>query len=226
MFLVAESFLSVNGEGLEAGVMAQFLRLAGCPLRCSYCDTAWAQTAEAGKQMTLSEIIDLLKASPAKWLTLTGGEPMAALGITELLEAILRETDMSIEIETSGAVDLRPFIAHFKGEPRLRFTVDCKLDSSGMYDRMVTEHYSQLRSIDVIKYVIGSEKDLFQAIAHVGSLNIGIGTVNGATPIFSPVYGNIEARRLVEAVLEEKFNRVKVQLQLHKYIWEPTKQGV
>lgn len=226
MYLVAESFLSVNGEGLEAGVMAQFLRLAGCPLCCSYCDTAWAQTPEAGKQMTLSEIIEQLKASPAKWLTLTGGEPMAAPGITELLEAVLRETDLRIEVETSGAVDLRPFLAHFKGESRLRFTVDCKLDSSGMYERMVMAHYSELRPNDVIKYVIGSEKDLFQALAHVGSLDIGQGELEGATPIFSPVYGNIEARRLVEAVLQEKFNRVKVQLQLHKYIWDPTKQGV
>lgn len=226
MYSVAETFLSINGEGLEAGVMAQFIRLAGCPLSCSYCDTAWARTGASGKDMSLETIIELLKASPAKWLTLTGGEPMAAAGITELLEAILRETDMCVEVETSGAVDLSPFLVHFKAEPRLRFTVDYKLDSSNMHGRMAEAHYSQLRSNDVIKYVVGSEKDLFQAIAHVGSLNIGSGAVEGPTPIFSPVFGQIEAKRMVEAILVEKLNRVKVQLQLHKYIWEPNQQGV
>lgn len=226
MYKVAESFLSINGEGLEAGVMAQFLRLSGCPLSCSYCDTAWARGREAGTDMSLEAIIDLLKASPANWLTLTGGEPMATEGIMDLLEAILSETDMRIEVETSGAVDLRPFLTHFQEESRLRFTVDYKLDSSGMLPQMVTGHYSQLRPTDVIKYVIGSEKDLFQALTHVASLNIGSGKLEGPTPIFSPVFGQIEAKRLVEAVLLEKLNRVKVQLQLHKYIWDPCQQGV
>jgi 7-carboxy-7-deazaguanine synthase len=226
MFLVAEEFVSINGEGLNAGVLAHFIRLAGCPLSCSYCDTAWAQTKCAGKPMSCEEIVALLDASSARFITLTGGEPLAAEGIETLIEAILNQTNKVLEIETSGAIDLAPFIERFGHEDCLRFTVDYKLGSSGMMQRMILTHYSKLRVNDVIKYVIGSEQDLEQAIVHIGVVSSILKGELKATPIFSPVYGKIDPQVLVEAVKTKGLSQVRIQLQLHKYIWEPTQQGV
>lgn len=218
--LIAETFLSINGEGLYAGCLAQFIRLAGCILKCDYCDTAWAQEKSAGKEQSVDAIIDLIKASPADYVTLTGGEPLAAKDAQVLIRAILEQTDKTLEIETSGAIDLEPFLQAFGDSNRLHFTVDYKLESSHMTDRMILSHYQKLRKGDVVKYVIGTEKDLELALIHLKSWE------NEATPIFSPIFGAIEAARLAEAVKEKGLSRVRVQLQLHKYIWEPTLQGV
>ena len=235
MFLVAEDFLSINGEGLNAGMLAHFIRLAGCPLRCDYCDTAWAQTEKAGKTTALEAIIEKLNASPAAFVTLTGGEPLAAAGIEKLIAAILEETDKILEIETSGAIALEPFLAMFGDSDRLHFTVDYKLASSGMTSRMIQENYHSLRTGDVIKYVIGGEEDLEMAIQHhmawLGTQRNQMGSEDnhrhvGATPIFSPVFGKIEPSQMVEAVKDNCLFLVRIQLQLHKYIWEPTLQGV
>lgn len=230
MFLVAETFLSINGEGLHPGEMAFFIRLAGCPLRCSYCDTAWAQGPESGKETSLAALLAQIQASPAPHVTLTGGEPLAADGVASLIEAVLTQTDKNLEIETSGGVDIEPFIGHFGKHERFHLTVDRKLGSSAMADRMIEANYSLLRKNDVIKYVIGSEADLREAMAHLSALypsgNGGHAAKHRPTPIFSPVYGQIDAKRLVEAVLEAKLSTVRIQLQLHKYIWEPNQQGV
>lgn len=219
MYLMAEEFLSINGEGLNAGVLAHFIRLAGCPLKCDYCDTAWAQTKMAGKETSLEAIIELLQNSPANYVTLTGGEPLAAEGIKTLIEAILAQTNKQIEIETSGAVSVEPFMKIAQSTERLHFTVDYKLGSSGMSAHMISSNYDCLQTGDVIKYVIGSEADLLEAVAHHHLHKKG-------TAIFSPVYGLIEASRLVDVVKELKLSDVRIQLQLHKYIWEPHKQGV
>lgn len=217
---LAESFLSINGEGLYVGYLAQFIRLSGCVLSCSYCDTAWAQNNHVGDEASVAEIIQILKASPAKHVTLTGGEPLASDGVTELIKGILQETEMELEIETSGAIDLEPFLNAFGHESRLHFTVDYKLPSSLMTDKMVQSHYALLRKGDVVKYVMGSEEDLNCALTHLKTWE------NEATPIFSPIYGKIEASRLVEAVKDHALSKVRVQLQLHKYIWDPNLQGV
>lgn len=217
---LAESFLSINGEGLYVGYLAQFIRLSGCVLSCSYCDTAWAQNSGVGDESSVAEILQLLKASPAKHVTLTGGEPLAAHGVMTLIKAILEETEMELEIETSGAVDLEPFLRAFAHEPNLHFTVDYKLPSSLMTDKMIKSHYALLRKGDVVKYVMGTEEDLNCALSHLKTWK------NEATPIFSPIYGKIEASRLVEAVKDHELSEVRVQLQLHKYIWDPNLQGV
>lgn len=217
---LAESFLSINGEGLYVGYLAHFIRLSGCILRCSYCDTAWAQENEVGEETNPLEILEILKASPARHVTLTGGEPLASEGVAGLIKGILEETEMELEIETSGAVDLKPFIEAFGHEPRLHFTVDYKLPSSLMMEKMVHENYPRLRKGDVVKYVMGSEADLASALIHLKTWE------NEATPIFSPIYGKIEANRLVEAVKDNALANVRVQLQLHKYIWDPNLQGV
>lgn len=224
MFLVAETFLSINGEGLEAGRLAYFIRLAGCPLRCDYCDTKWAQTKEAGKVKDLETLLNEVSGVSAQFVTLTGGEPLAAEGILELIEGLMNRTDKHIEIETSGAVNLSHLRKKYAGNSRLRFTVDYKLSSSGMNGHMYEDHYTLLETGDVIKYVIGSEEDLRQAVAHLGQLK-AIKKLS-PTPIFSPVFGKIEPSRLVDVVKAENLAEVKIQLQLHKYIWNPLQQGV
>ncbi len=217
---LAESFVSINGEGLYVGYLAHFIRLSGCILRCSYCDTAWAQEKAVGEETRVSEILELLKQSPAAHVTLTGGEPLASNGVEDLIKGILEETNMVLEIETSGAVDLEPYIEAFGHEPRLHFTVDYKLPSSLMTEKMVKKNYACLRKGDVVKYVIGTEEDLVSALNHLKTWE------NEATPIFSPIFGKIEANRLVEAVKDNRLAKVRVQLQLHKYIWDPNLQGV
>lgn len=217
---LAESFLSINGEGLYVGFLAHFIRLSGCILQCNYCDTSWAQNPEVGEATDTAEILGLLKNSPAHYVTLTGGEPLASEESLVLIKGILENTDKELEIETSGAVDLKPFINAFGNEPRLHFTVDYKLISSGMNAQMIKTNYNLLRRGDVVKYVIGTEEDLQVALVHLKTLE------SHATPIFSPIYGQIEASRLVEAVKENALPQVRVQLQLHKYIWDPNLQGV
>lgn len=223
MFLVAETFLSINGEGLHAGFLAHFIRLAGCPLRCNYCDTAWAQSETVGIRKSLEELVNEVKESPAKYITLTGGEPLAAPEINQLITALLKETDKHLEIETSGGVDLLPFLELFGHEERLSFTADYKLPSSGMTAYMQKAHYGALRKQDVVKYVIGNEMDLCAGVLHLKGI-VQDGTQ--ATPIFSPVYGSIDPAVIVERVKAEALSGVKVQLQLHKFIWDPQIQGV
>lgn len=223
MYLVAETFESINGEGLHAGYLAHFIRLSGCPLRCSYCDTAWAQEANVGTKRSLEDLIEEIKASPARFVTLTGGEPLAVPLIGNLIGEILNNTDKYLEIETSGAVDISPLLESFLGHKRLSFTIDYKLPSSGMEAFMLKDHYLQLRHQDVVKYVIGSEEDLRVATEHANLISL---KGSQAVPIFSPVFGKIEPARIVEVVKDKALTHVKVQLQLHKYIWDPQLQGV
>lgn len=217
---LAESFLSINGEGLYVGYLAHFIRLSGCILNCSYCDTAWAQSSDVGETTSPEGILSLLSDSPAKHVTLTGGEPLASEGVLDLIGVILAHTDKELEIETSGAVALKPYIEAFGSEKRLHFTVDYKLPTSLMGEKMLKENYDLLRGGDVVKYVIGSEEDLQTALTHLNTWK------SEATPIFSPIYGKMEASQLVEAVKENRLSQVRVQLQLHKYIWDPNLQGV
>ena len=217
---LAESFLSINGEGLYVGYLAHFIRLSGCILKCSYCDTAWAQDSKVGTETNPEALLDLLEDSPVKHVTLTGGEPLASKGVMDFIKEVLEKTDMELEIETSGGVALKPFIDAFGSDSRLHFTVDYKLPSSLMQGNMIPENYPLLRKGDVVKYVIGTEEDLQKAIDHLSSWQ------SEATPIFSPIYGKMEASRLVEMVKDKALSQVRVQLQLHKYIWDPNLQGV
>lgn len=218
-FKVAEKFTSINGEGRKAGQPAVFIRLAGCNLRCSYCDTMWANGSDAPHTlMTEDEIAEYILETGIKNVTLTGGEPLAADNVWVLLERLSRE-DISVEIETNGSID----IGVCSGiSPRPSVTLDYKLPHSGMEQHMCMANYDKLTDKDTVKFVSGSRDDLERALEIINKYRL----TEKCAVYISPVFGQIEPSEIVDFMLRHKLNGVNMQLQLHKFIWSPDKRGV
>ena len=141
-YRVAEQFVSINGEGTRAGELAVFVRLCGCNLQCSYCDTQWANQPDVSYQLqTTEEIIQAILETGVRNVTLTGGEPLLTPNVAELIAAITAQPTLSLEIETNGSVPLQSFAAI---QPRPIFTMDYKLPSSGMEHKMCLENMQLL----------------------------------------------------------------------------------
>ncbi|MCJ7854959.1 putative 7-carboxy-7-deazaguanine synthase QueE [Lachnospiraceae bacterium NSJ-143] len=219
-FKVAEIFTSINGEGTKAGQPAVFVRFAGCNLNCSYCDTKWANEPDADfKLMDSAMILDTVKKTGIKNITLTGGEPLLREGMYELLKLIADDSFLEAEIETNGSVDLKGF-SQIRNRPS--FTMDYKLPSSGMEDFMLTENFSVLGSNDTVKFVSGSMADLERALEIIKRYRL----TDKCHVYISPVFGSIEPERIVGFMIENKMNGINLQLQLHKIIWNPDMRGV
>lgn len=216
-FPVAELFDSIDGEGKRTGLMATFVRFAGCNLRCSYCDTAYALREEdAAERLTEEELLARIRAYPWKRVTLTGGEPLLQ-PIASLCGA-LGEAGYECNIETNGAVPLLE-----RRPPRLFYTMDWKCPDSGMEGAMREENFARLTADDVVKFVVGSRRDLCAMERVVRRRLSG----PGAPRVYvSPVFGAIEPRALVEFMRERQLADVTVQVQLHKVIWPPDMRGV
>ena len=218
---VAEKFISINGEGTRAGELAVFVRFVGCNLRCTYCDTMWAN--EPGcpyEEMTPPQICDYVRSTGISNVTLTGGEPLLQKQMEELIGQLIRECGVRVEIETNGAVDLHPFAQIPEGRPS--FTMDYKLPSSGCEDRMITENFSVLQAQDTVKFVSGSREDLERAAEIIEEY----GLLDRCYVYFSPVFGKIEPAEIVDFMLENKLNKARIQIQMHKVIWDPNERGV
>ena len=184
---VAEKFISINGEGTRAGELAVFVRFTGCNLRCSYCDTMWAN--EPGcpyEEMSPAQICEYVRSTGIKNVTLTGGEPLLQKDMDKLISLLISKCGVRVEIETNGAVDLRPFAELPEGRPL--FTMDYKLPSSGYEDRMIAENFSVLEKEDTVKFVSGSRADLERA----GEIIEKYGLLDRCHVYFSPVFGRIE----------------------------------
>ena len=152
---VVEKFTSINGEGVRAGELAVFVRFKGCNLRCSYCDTMWANEPEClYKEETPEEILNYVLGTGIHNVTLTGGEPLLQKDIRDLIHLLL-QAGLQVEIETNGAVDLAAFC-----EERPVFTMDYKLPSSGCEEYMITKNMEFLGKDDTVKFVSGSQEDL------------------------------------------------------------------
>ena len=237
---VAEHFISINGEGKRAGQLALFIRFAGCNLSCRYCDTKWANEPKVRyEKYTEQEIYQIIKESGVKNITLTGGEPLIQKNFKGLLALLRRDKKLRIEIETNGSVDIAPFMPeecmihtdrmnenrHRENpeQDNVTFTLDYKLSVSGMEERMCLSNYQKLRSTDTVKFVVGSKEDLMKSkeiIEIYGLMKKGCGIY------LSPCFGKIESSEIVDFLVEQKLNDVNVQLQLHKFIWNPDKRGV
>ncbi len=197
MLNVVEKFVSINGEGAHAGELSAFIRFKGCNLSCSYCDTKWANCKDTeAKHMSPQELSEWVMQQRVINVTLTGGEPLLQKGIEELIE-LLAGNGIRVEIETNGSIPLEKFAA-LKHRPV--FTMDYKLPSSGMEKFMYTDNFSLLKKSDTVKMVAGSSTDL--------------------------VFGHIEPSDMVEFMIKHHLNKVRLQLQLHKFIWEPERRGV
>lgn len=219
-YKVAETFVSINGEGQRAGELAVFIRFAGCNLSCNYCDTAWAnQTDTRYDGMTREAIAAYIEASGVRNVTITGGEPLIQPGMAALLEYIGTIPEIRIEIETNGSVDISPFTCL---SVRPAFTLDYKLPGSGMEAYMNIGNYRYLEQKDTVKFVISDQQDLERAGKIIEEHHL-----QGRCGIyFSPVFGRIEPAAIVENMIEHNLNQVHMQLQLHKFIWAPDQRGV
>lgn len=219
-YRVVESFTSINGEGRKAGELAFFLRLAGCNLNCSYCDTKWANETDVKYTvMDENEIYRMIKDSGVKNVTITGGEPLYRKDMEFLLEKLNADHELFVEIETNGSVDLSQFLAVCNN---ISFTMDYKLPSSGMENRMCLSNFDILRETDTVKFVSGSIEDLERAKEIIEKYDL----TKKVKVYLSPVFGKIEPSDMVEFMKDNNMNDVRLQLQLHKFIWEPDKKGV
>ena len=216
---VAEKFVSINGEGPRAGELAVFIRFRECNLRCSYCDTKWANSCDApAEMMSAEEISAYIDDSGVTNVTLTGGEPLLRSGLYELIEILIKNRK-SVEIETNGSLSIK----ELAGKPcRPLFTMDYKLPSSGMESSMCLENFQYLSESDTVKFVSGSISDLERAKEIIERFNLS----ERCHVYFSPVFGSINPEQIVDFMKKYRLNRTRLQLQLHKFIWTPDKKGV
>lgn len=218
---VCEIFRSIEGEGLRTGLPAVFIRLHGCNLRCSYCDSMYAVEGGDYKQMNVTQVLDAVKKfSGITHVTLTGGEPLIHQNVEDLLSQ-LSGNGYRVNIETNGTV---PCKWHFPG---LFYTMDWKCKSSGMSVKMKMENFETLGSEDVLKFVVGTIEDLEETETVVKSL---AEKKDDMPHLFvSPVFGNLSNEEIVNWLLNSNImvkNNVRFQVQLHKIIWDPERRGV
>lgn len=218
-YLVAEKFVSINGEGKRAGELAVFIRFRKCNLRCSYCDTMWANSDDCKAEMlSAEEITEYVINTGVKNVTLTGGEPLLQYDIYYLIKMLMKN-GLRVEIETNGSISIN---ALSKKEYRPDFTLDYKLPSSNMENFMLTKNYNYLTKNDVVKFVAGSISDLEKAVEIIKKFSL----TEKCRVYFSAVFGKISPAEIVEFLKEKKLNNVRLQLQLHKFIWSPDRKGV
>lgn len=216
---VVETFASINGEGPCAGELALFVRFQGCNLRCSYCDTMWANAPDCPyTKQPPEDIVAKILQSGIRNVTLTGGEPLLQPEMPALLTLLADHPELRVEVETNGAVDLAPFCK----TSRPVFTMDYKLPSSGWERAMHVENFALLQQDDTVKFVCGSAEDLERAAQVIAEQAL----TNRCHVYLSPVFGAIKPAEMVEYMLAQRLNGVRLQLQLHKFIWAPDRQGV
>jgi 7-carboxy-7-deazaguanine synthase len=202
---VTEIFHSIQGESSRAGLPTVFVRLTGCPLRCEWCDTAYAFTE--GETMTIGEVLLEAARHGTRYVCVTGGEPLAQKNCLGLLAA-LADAGYAVSLETSGALDVAGV------DPRVSRIMDLKAPDSGESDKNRWENLARLTLQDEIKLVLASERDYEWARRVLREHRL-----DAICPVLvSPVAGRLEPARLAEWVLRDRLP-VRLQVQLHKVIW-------
>ena len=202
---VSEIFHSLQGEARSVGCPTVFVRLTGCPLRCVYCDTEYAFSG--GERMKLPEIVERVASYEARHVCVTGGEPLAQPDC-RLLIKMLCDHGFSVSVETSGAIDIAMV------DRRASIVMDLKTPASGEMERNLMANLHHLRRKDQIKFVIMDRADYEWSRAQLREQNLaGLSEV-----LFSPVHGELKPRELAEWILEDNLP-VRMQVQLHKYLW-------
>ena len=209
---VVEIFKSIDGEGIRVGYPVTFIRLAGCNLRCNYCDTKYSYENEKFTEMTLQEIYNRVYKLGGRRITLTGGEPLIHKDVKVLVDLLI-DKGYEVNIETNGSVDITLFL-----DKHTIITMDYKCASSDMEDKMLLDNISKLRKQDVLKFVVSDDNDLDTVQRIYQNTK--------ATVYISPVFGRIEPKQIVEYMLEHNMENCRVQVQLHKIIWNPEERGV
>ncbi len=202
---ITEIFHSLQGEADTVGVPTVFVRLTGCPLRCQYCDTAYA--FEGGEWWEVPAILARVREFATRYVCVTGGEPLAQKGCAELLR-LLCDAGLRVSLETSGAMALDTVDA------RVVKVVDVKTPGSGEERRNRYEELQRLTSQDLVKFVICSRSDYEWSRTRLSQLSLP----PGCTVLFSPSHEQLAARELADWILEDRLP-VRFQIQLHKYLW-------
>lgn len=222
---VNEIFTSIDGEGIRTGYPVIFIRLFGCTLRCTYCDSMYACVGDDYKEMTVEDIILAVNEEREKYdiskITLTGGEPLMHYPeVYDLINA-LTDNEYEVNIETNGNVSLEELEQRATDRDNIIVTMDWKSVSSGMSDYMLPHNLDLLKEQDVLKFVVGTDEDLNQmedVITQYPELK--------CSKFASPIFGQIPPCQIVKFILDHKLSDVRMQLQIHKYIYDPNARGV
>ncbi|MGH8503733.1 MAG: 7-carboxy-7-deazaguanine synthase QueE [Gammaproteobacteria bacterium] len=202
---VSEIFYSLQGETRTVGWPTVFVRLTGCPLRCGYCDTEYA--FRGGRWMAVSAILSEVAAFGARYVTVTGGEPLAQKNCLKLLSRLC-DLEYQVSLETSGAMDIRDV------DPRVVKVVDLKTPGSGEVDKNLYRNIHYLEPKDQVKFVICDRSDYEWAKAALDRYRLD----GRCEVLFSPSHGQLDAGLLADWMLADRLP-VRLQIQLHKYLW-------
>jgi 7-carboxy-7-deazaguanine synthase len=210
---INEIYQSIQGESTWAGERCVFVRLTFCDLRCSYCDTEYA--FYEGKKQSLDEILTRVREFDCSLVEITGGEPLLQKNVLPLM-TMLCDAGHTVLLETSGARDIA------KVDSRVHRIMDLKTPGSGEVEKNLWPNVDYLTKRDEVKFVIGSREDYDWSCDQLRRLNL---TNRCHAVLFSPIFGRIDPRQIVDWMLADKLD-VRFQLQMHKFIWSPTLRGV
>lgn len=202
---IHEIFYSLQGESTRVGLPTVFVRLTGCPMRCVYCDTAYAFSG--GSNMEIDEILSKVSEFGTPYVTVTGGEPLAQKDCHTLLKALC-DAGYSVSLETGGAIDISPV------DKRVSIILDIKTPGSGELKNNLWSNLEYLKKTDEVKFVLCSRSDYDWAKETLATHHLA----DRCTVLFSPVYSQVNPAELAEWVLADKLP-VRMQLQLHKILW-------
>jgi len=209
---VCETFLSLLGESTLAGLPAFFIRLTGCNLRCRYCDTTYAY--EVGEEWAVESLVSAALEAPTHLVLVTGGEPLLQASTTQLLRALL-DAGLEVMLETNGSFPVQEL------DPRVRRIVDVKCPGSGMSDKNLWSNLEVLTSRDEVKFVVTDRDDFDWAVRVMGLYHL----VGRLPVLISPALGVVSLKDAAAWILESRLP-LRLNLQLHKYIWGPEARGV
>jgi 7-carboxy-7-deazaguanine synthase len=209
---VCEFFTSIQGESSYAGLPCTFIRLTGCNLRCVYCDTTYAYAD--GSERSEDEIMGIVRDSGVKLVEITGGEPLLQEDVYPLIERLL-DSGYTVLVETNGSMNIR------KIDGRAVLILDIKTPGSGMSGEMDFSNLTHLKQSDEIKFVLTGRADYEWAKEIMSKYALG----EKCHVLLSPAFGNLSPQQLAGWILEDRID-VRLNLQLHAYIFGPGKKGV
>ena len=209
---VNEIFYSIQGESTYAGRPCVFVRLTACNLRCRWCDTEYAFSE--GETLTVEQVLEQVRAYKCTLVEITGGEPLLQEGVYPLIDRLLLE-GYEVLIETGGSLDVGRL------DPRVVKIVDLKAPGSGMEHRNNLDNLRYLDRKDQIKFVVADRRDYEWAKRMMAEHALA----EKAQVLFSPVFGELHPRQLAEWILADRLP-ARLQIQLHKYLWDPGQRGV
>ncbi len=199
---VSEIFTSIQGESSLIGIPMIFIRLSGCNLRCSYCDTTYA--FENGKNYTIEEILKLIKKYKLKYIEITGGEPLLQEEVHDLIDELVK--NYNVVLETNGSVPID------KVNPNVKIIMDIKTPGSGMSNYNCLQNLRFLKETDEIKFVITDRNDYEWSKQFIQEYPTKVREI-----LFSPAFGLLDAKELAQWLIEDSLN-VRLNVQIHKYI--------